>query len=68
MGVIMKRVPPIPHVPEPQKVRKFTDEEVYQIRLRYMDGESKSSLARAYEVSRVTISNVIHGLLTYKDV
>lgn len=48
--------------------RRFTNEEVYQIRERLKNGETKAALAKEFRVSRPVISDAAHGINTYKDV
>ena len=48
--------------------RKFLDKTVFEIRQRFLEGESKVNLADEYGVSVPTIADAIHGIKTYKDV
>lgn len=52
---------------KPRKNSKLSDDDVRDIRTRWMTGESGAALGRAYRVSDAVISNIICGY-SYKDV
>ena len=62
-----KSVPPVPKNQNGLRVRRFTDEEVWEIRKRFMAGETKTSMAREFGVSIPTVSSAVHGTGTYKN-
>ena len=48
--------------------RKFTNEEVWEMRRRFKGGETLSALAREFNVSKPYMASAVRGLGTYKDV
>ena len=60
-------IAPVPMGPRGSD-RRFTAAEVYKLRQRFMDGESKTDLAEEFAVSVSTIHDAIHGTRTYKDI
>ena len=48
--------------------RKFTNEEVWEMRRRFKGGETLSALAREFNVSKPCMASAVRGLGTYKDV
>jgi Mor family transcriptional regulator len=63
------RVPPLPQpYANHRNKRRFTDEEVWEIRREFSEGTKKPELMRKYDVSRPCLNDVLHGKHTYKDV
>lgn len=48
--------------------RKLSDEQVWEIRERFLAGESKYRLAKEFKVSRTTIYAALHGENAYEGV
>ena len=63
-----KKETKVPPLPVGISRKRFTDEEVYEIRRRILAGSTKAELAREYGCSSPTIADAAHGLDTYKDV
>ena len=61
------KLPPVPLVSRDTS-RKFSDEQVYELRRRYLKGEKKGAMADEFRTSIRTISDAIHGTLTYRNV
>lgn len=64
----IKPVPPVPTDGIHGRKRRFTDEEVWEIRKQFNNGLSKSSLSEEFGVSVKTLSDAIHGKNAYKNV
>jgi transposase len=47
--------------------RKFTPEQVVEIRDLHLNGATQPAIGKQYGVSKVTIHNIVHRLI-YKDV
>lgn len=63
----MKRVEPLP-LESCNRSRRFTDEQVWEIRQRRLDGWNMGDLAKHYNVSRPTIAAAVYGQGAYEGV
>ena len=63
----MKKVKPLP-ARKVDTSRRFSDEQVWDLRRRVRAGEKIARLSREFGVSRRCVSDAVYGLVAYRDV